>query len=60
MEKMRREKKAEEEYKKKVKEQIAIDRANQITARKAEKQRQQENKPTTREVPSTSSSSTTR
>lgn len=45
MEKMRREKKADEDYKKKVREQIAIDRENQIAARKVEKQRLEQNKP---------------
>ncbi|KAI7907700.1 uncharacterized protein BX663DRAFT_491769 [Cokeromyces recurvatus] len=38
-EKLKKERKAEEEYKKKIKEQIAKDRADQIAARKAEKQR---------------------
>lgn len=53
---MKREKKADEEYKKRVKEQIATDRANQIATRKAQKQTLEQNK-TTIEEPSSSSTS---
>lgn len=42
LEKVKKERKADEEYKKKVKEQIAKDRADQIAARKVEKQRIEE------------------
>lgn len=42
LEKIKKERKADEEYKKKVKEQIAKDRADQIAARKLEKQRLEE------------------
>ncbi|GAN05201.1 conserved hypothetical protein [Mucor ambiguus] len=44
LEKIKQERKADEEYKKKVKEQIAKDRADQVAARKAEKQRFEESK----------------
>ncbi|CAO3624178.1 unnamed protein product [Mucor fragilis] len=44
LEKVKSDRKADDEYKKKVKEQIAKDRADQIAARKAEKQRLEESK----------------
>ncbi|KAL9539471.1 hypothetical protein MBANPS3_010239 [Mucor bainieri] len=44
LEKVKQERKADEEYKKNVKEQIAKDRKDQIAARKAEKQRLEESK----------------
>lgn len=53
---MKREKKADEDYKKRVKEQIATDRANQIATRKAQRQTLEQNK-TTVEQPSSSTSS---
>lgn len=53
---MKREKKADEDYKKRIKEQIATDRANQIATRKAQRQTLEQNK-TTVEQPSSSTSS---
>lgn len=44
LEKVKQERKADEEYKNKVKEQIAKDRADQMAARKAEKERLEESK----------------
>jgi hypothetical protein len=41
LEKKKKEKQEENEYKRKVKEQIARDRADQIAARKAEKQKRE-------------------
>lgn len=59
LEKVKKERKADEEYKKKVKEQIAKDRADQIAARKAEKQHLEESKNRDRSTnrPSNNSSS---